>query len=267
MKQLIKSILPKKFIKTYRSYKKNQERHKVLAKYKGDDVHCPICNSSFNLFADFGLIKRTNARCHKCGSLERHRLLYLYLTNTNNIFNHKGHKIKVLHFAPEKIFYDLFDANKNIEYTPCDLFPEQFSYNGTSEISKVDITKIPFEDKAFDFILCSHVLEHIPDDHLAMTELFRVMSDTGSGVFQVPIDYTREETYEDWSIVTPEEREKAFGQHDHVRLYGQDYKNRLKKVGFTVNEVDYPSTFSSDNIFKYGLMESEQIYHCLKSND
>ena len=256
----------KQVIEKFKQYWQDQNKKRAISKYKGSAVKCPICNSSFRIFGKFGLNKRTNAKCHNCGSLERHRLLYLYISSidTINIFDKNIKPIKLLHFAPEKIFYERFDVNQSISYTPCDLFPELYNYSGKSKIEKVDITNIPFEDQSFDFILCNHVLEHIPNDHLAMSELYRVLSKGGNGIFQVPIDYSRKETYEDWSITSPKEREKAFGQSDHVRWYGQDYKNRLEKVGFKVNEIDVTSLFSPDEVFTYGLTKSEKIYHCQK---
>lgn len=261
MKQLLKFIIPTKVIDYYKTFKRN----KNIVRHKGSAVKCPICNTSFKSFGEFGLFKRANAICFNCSSLERHRLIYLYLSNTINIFDKNIKPIRLLHFAPEKIFYEKFDSNLNISYTPCDLFPELYNHGGNSEIKKVDITNIPFEDQSFDFILCNHVLEHIPDDYLAMSELYRVLSHEGNGIFQVPIDYSREETYEDFSITTPEERKKVFGQRDHVRWYGKDYKNRLKKAGFIVNEIDIKSIFTTDQILKFGLMASEKIYHCKKS--
>lgn len=260
MKQLIKSILPKRVIEKYRAHRKKKNSSLI----QGNDVECPICNSSFKLFGEFGANNRPNAECHNCGSLERHRLIYLFMSKSLQIFDSTISDYKLLHIAPEEVFYDKFDTNQRISYVPCDLYPELYVYGGETKIKKVDITSIPFEDGSFDFILCNHVLEHIPDDHLAMSELFRVLTDGGSGIFQVPIDYSRQQTYEDWSITSPEERVKAFGQKDHVRWYGQDYKDRLKKVGFTVDEIDIRSLFSSDEIFKYGLMESEKIYYCKK---
>ncbi len=256
MKKLIKLILPQIVINKYRTYKKEK-------KYKGNNVLCPICNSSFKMFGSFGIIKRENAKCHSCGSLERHRLIFKYVNEKFNLFNSKE-KIRLLHFAPEKIFYDIFSNNNNIEYTACDLFPEKYNYNGKTKITKADITKIPFSDNSFDFIICSHVLEHIPNDLIAMSELYRVLTKNGNSILQVPIDYNREETYEDHNITTPEGRLKAFGQDDHVRIYGKDYKTRLKNSGFIVNEDNYISTMEKVDVHKYGLMESELIYHCRK---
>lgn len=266
MKQLIKSIVPKQVIKKYTSYKKAKNKKRAASIYKGNAVICPICNSLFRIFREFGLNKRTNAQCHNCDSLERHRLIYLFLSgiDTINIFDQNIKPLRLLHFAPEKIFYDRLDINQSISYTPCDLFPGLYDYDGKSKVKKVDITNIPFENQSFDLILCNHVLEHIPNDHLAMSELYRVLSEGGNGIFQVPIDYSRKETYEDWSITSPKKRKKAFGHSGHVRWYGQDYKNRLEKVGFKVNEIDIKSIFTSDEIFKYGLMKSERIYHCQK---
>ena len=123
---------------------------------------------------------------------------------------------------------------------------------------------MPFESNSVDVVLCSHVLEHIPEDNKAMSEFYRVIKNDGWAILQVPVDYTRAETYEDFSITDPGDREKAFGQHDHVRWYGRDYKNRLANVGFTVTEDDYVKSFSTEELFKFGLMSSELIYHCGK---
>ena len=268
MREMIKKVIPDFIIKEYRNYQerkklKSYERDKVF--YQGDEVFCPICKSKFRMFAPFGSIKRKNAKCINCGSLERHRLLFLYLSTKTNVFDDET-KIRLLHFAPEKAFYDIFSQKQNIEYIPCDLFPESYNFNGKIKVQKVDITKIPFEEDYFDVILCNHVLEHIPDDIQAMTELYRVMKKGGWGIFQVPIGYgyERETTYEDFTIITPKEREKAFGQQDHVRWYGQDYKDRLKSAGFNVTEDDYVKRFSSDELFQFGLRPSELIYYCKK---
>ncbi len=259
MRKLIKKMTPQFLLNWYRDYRvKKRSRH-----YFGDKVLCPICNSKFNEFAPFGLVPRKNARCHSCDSLERHRLLWKYLNEKTDLFS-IDKKIRLLHFAPEKVFYDIFSKNQNIEYNPCDLYPESYEYDRKVKVKKVDIIDIPFEDNYFDVILCNHVLEHIPDDAFAMSELFRVMKKGAWAILQVPIDFSREITYEDFSITTPEGREKAFGQNDHVRWYGRDYKDRLKKAGFVVNEDDFVKSFSNENLFRYGLMETELIYYCKK---
>jgi SAM-dependent methyltransferase len=259
MKKVIKKVVPDIFIKFYRDYRKQLE----LKPFLGDNVICPICKSKFKKFAPFGLVKRENALCFTCGSLERHRLLWKYLNDKTNLFDDKIKK-RLLHFAPEKAFYNLFSQSQNIEYTPCDLFPEIYDYGVNPQIGKVDITKIPYEENYFDVVLCNHVLEHIPDDKLAMRELFRVMKNGAWGIFQVPIDNERESTYEDFSITTAEGREKAFGQKDHVRWYGRDYKDRLRSVGFVVIEDNFVKNFSSEELFRFGFIESELIYYCVK---
>lgn len=265
MKKWIKKVLPNKIIRKYIELKTKNERIEFQKSIKGDDVFCPICNSTFKIFGTFGLIKRYNALCYNCKSLERHRLLFLFFKERFELFPPQNRTIKLLHFAPEKSLYDFFSKHPNLEYFPCDLIPEKFDFGKKIEVNKVDITDISFNDNFFDIILCSHVLEHVPDDKQAMNELYRVMSKNGSGIFQVPIDYSLPTTYEDLSITLPEDREKAFGQHDHVRLYGRDYKNRLEKVGFNVNEIDFCSRFSTHDIFKYGLNKAEMIYLCNKN--
>jgi SAM-dependent methyltransferase len=259
MRRLIKNIIPRFLINGYRNFFKKRQ----LDFYRGNKVLCPICNSQFNEFAVFGVDKRKNARCPNCGALERHRLLWKYLKEKTDLFNTEK-KIRLLHFAPEKVFYDLFSANQNFEYCPCDLSPKRYDYAGKNTVTAVDIIKIPFEENYFDVVLCNHVLEHIPNDLLAMSELYRVIKKGGWAILQVPIDYSRNITYEDFSITTAKGREKAFGQNDHVRWYGRDYKDRLAKVGFSVLEDDFVKSFSPQDINKFGLIESELIYFCQK---
>jgi SAM-dependent methyltransferase len=225
MKNIIKKIIPNTILKYYR-------KQKLEFNYRGNNVFCPICGSTFKEFGVFGFNPRKNAKCYSCGAVERHRLLWKYLKEKTNFFDNT--KKRVLHFAPEKIFYDIFSCKKTIEYVPCDLFPEFYNYTGNVKVAKIDIINISFSDNFFDIILCNHVLEHIPDDRLAMSELYRVLKKGGWAILQVPIDYSRDTTYEDFTITKPEDREKAFGQNDHVRWYGKDYKDRLKSVGFEV---------------------------------
>lgn len=258
VKKTIKKVIPKFILTGIREYKESQR----LQKHAGDAVFCPICSSKFRIFESRGLTKRKNAKCPKCGSLERHRLQFKYLHERTNFFNID--KVRLLHFAPEKFFIKLFSSKSNVEYYPADLLPELYETQGQIKVHKVDITQIPFPENHFDVILCNHVLEHIPDDRLAMRELYRVMKHGGWGIFQVPIDYERETTYEDFSIVSPEAREKAFGQHNHVRWYGRDYITRLESVGFIVKEDDYVKTFSDADLFRFGLLSGELIYVCQK---
>ena len=122
-----------------------------------------------------------------------------------------------------------------------------------------DITKLNFKNNTFDLIICNHVLEHIIDDRTAMNEIYRVLKKDGIGILQVPIDKNLEKTYEDNTLVSKKQRAEHFGQYDHVRVYGRDYKNRLEDSGFTVNLIDYTNEIKDDEISKYGLIKGELI--------
>lgn len=259
MRNLIRKIIPE-FIHTQYGRYLEQQR---LKPFRGEEVWCLLCQAKFKKFAPFGVVERENALCHQCGSLERHRLLWKYLKDKTKLLDGNA-RVKLLHFAPERSLYHLFCQESHIEYFPCDLYPEQFQYQGKVEVIRADITNMPFRDHFFDVAIASHVLEHVPDDRLAMKELFRVIKKGGWGIFQVPVDYHREVTYEDPAITSPAEREKAFGQYDHCRWYGRDYENRLREAGFSVTVDDFVKTFTPEEVFQYGFVPSELIYHCRK---
>ncbi|WP_338357284.1 class I SAM-dependent methyltransferase [Yeosuana marina] len=217
---------------------------------KGNTYTDPIDGNRFRTFLPYGYGKqRNNALSPSTLSLERHRLLWLYLKNETDFFtsNHK-----VLHFAPEQAFYKRFRNMKNLDYVTTDL-------NSPLADVKADICNLPFKENEFDIIFCNHVLEHIPDDTKAMQELYRVLKPGGFGVFQIPQDLNREKTFEDNSITDKKERAKIFGQYDHVRIYGRDYFDKLRSVGFKVDEVDYTNTLSQKEITKYCLAKGEII--------
>jgi len=217
---------------------------------KGDTYTDPIDGKSFKSFLPYGYGKqRNNALSPSTLSLERHRLLWLYLKNETNFFTAK---LKVLHFAPEQAFYKRFRKLKNLDYITTDL-------NSPLADVKADICNLPFKDDEFDVILCNHVLEHIPDDTKAMQELYRVLKSGGMGVFQIPQDLSRETTFEDNSITDKKERAKIFGQYDHVRIYGKDYFDKLRYIGFKVEEVNYTSKLSKEDITRYCLAKGEII--------
>ena len=228
------------------------------------NVHCVCCNKDFDAFLPFGVIKRNNALCPNCGSLERHRLHWSYMENKTNLFSGNAKKVKLLHVAPELIFYNKFISNNQIEYFPCAKLDEGYEDTYPPKTVNVDITDIEFADNEFDVIYCSHVLEHVIDDKKAMQELLRVLKPDGWAMLQVPIDNKRLHTYENFSIIDPYEREKVFGQKDHVRVYGRDYKNRLEDVGFKVKVNDYINTFTEEEIMRNRFMKGEEIYFCTK---
>jgi len=260
IKQAILNSLPNCVVRKYLEHKSR----KRMKGYEGNSVECPACGATFRIFIPAGNPLRENAKCPQCESVERGRLMWLYMTEATHLFIGNS-VIRLLHFAPEKIFYEKFSRLRDLEYIPCDLCPEKYIFGGKKKVAKVDITRIPFDDQSFDIILCSHVLEHIPDDALAMSELYRVMKPGGWGIFQVPIDHTMEKTYEDFSITTTEGRKKAFGQSDHVRRYGTDYKERLEEAGFKVTVDDFVKKYTDMEHFRYGLDKTELIYRCDKT--
>ncbi len=223
----------------------------VLAFFlKGDTFTDPIDGKSFKSFLPYGYgNQRNNVLSPSTLSLERHRLLWLYLKNETDFFTAPK---KVLHFAPEQCFLKRFRNLKNLDYTTTDLL------SPIADV-KADICDLPFEDNSYDIIFCNHVLEHIPDDTKAMQELYRVLKPGGMGVFQIPQDLSRATTFEDDSITDKVERAKIFGQYDHVRVYGQDYFDKLRGIGFKVKEVDYTANLSAEAIEKYCLAKGEII--------
>ncbi len=214
---------------------------------KGNRYTDPIDGKSFRKFLPYGYgVQRPNVLSPSTLSLERHRLLWLYLQNETDFFSTKK---SVLHMAPEQCFLKRF-KKLNHDYTTADL------YSPIADV-KADIIDLPFEDNSFDVVFCNHVIEHIQDDTKAMQELYRVMKKGGIGIFQIPQDLSRENTFEDNSITDRKERAKIFGQYDHVRVYGRDYFDKLRSIGFTLEEVDYTKKISTDLVDTYRLMKGE----------
>ena len=217
---------------------------------RGDTYEDPIDGRRFKSFLPYGYEHpRENVLAPYTLSLERHRLLWLYLKNETDFFTAP---LKVLHFAPEQAFYKRFRTLKNLEYITTDL-------NSPLADIKADICNLPFADDSYDVIFCNHVLEHIPDDTAAMKEMFRVLKKGGWGIFQIPQDLQRNETFEDDTITDKKERTKIFGQYDHVRIYGLDYFDKLRRIGYNVEEVDYTATFTPAEIDTYRLAKGEII--------
>jgi len=222
---------------------------------RGNKYTDPIDEKSFSKFLPYGYeIQRENVLSPSTLSLERHRLLWLYLKRETDFFTTPK---KMLHFAPEQAFYKRFRKMKNLDYTTTDL-------NSPLADVKADICDLPFQNQSFDVIFCNHVLEHIPDDTKAMQELFRILKPGGMAILQIPQDLNREKTFEDDSITDPKERAKIFGQYDHVRIYGRDYFDKLRSIGFEVEEVDFTAKLTSEEIEKYRLSKGEIIPVCRK---
>jgi len=218
--------------------------------YKGRKYKDPIDGSTFRQFLPYGYQnQRPNVLSPSTLSLERHRLLWLFLQRKTELFT-KPHKL--LHFAPEQAFYKRFKTLKHIDYTTTDL-------NSPLADVKADICDLPFKDESFDVVLCNHVLEHIKDDTKAMIEIFRILNKGGWAVLQIPQDLDRETTFEDDSITDQSERTKIFGQYDHVRVYGWDYYDKLKSIGFEVKAIEYTKQFSPKELDYYRLANREII--------
>ncbi|QOI97609.1 MAG: methyltransferase domain-containing protein [Flammeovirgaceae bacterium] len=224
--------------------------------YRGSSVVCPVCNTGFRKFLPYGRINpRENALCPNCLSLERHRLLWLYLNERTDFFKKP---MKVLHLAPEACFINRFEKIHGDGYITADI---------ESPLAKVkmDIQAIPFSENTFDVVLCNHVLEHVEDDIAAMREIRRVLKPGGFTILQVPFfNPVPDKTVEDKTITDKRERERLFGQADHVRRYGSDYAGRIRESGLEVGQDAFAAQLKDEEAKKYGIVKSEIIYKGIK---
>lgn len=252
---------------SYRYYKKNykklsKENKKLKKKLKKFERECPICGYKGADFKPFPQIIHREVECPKCRSHERQRAIWLFFEQNKDLLKDGN---KFLHFAPERALNDLF-SNSKMDYYPVDIdFDRPFVKQA------VDIQNIPFEDDYFDLIYCSHVLEHVPDDRKAMSELSRVLKPGGTALILVPMNgiayelpYDEEKTLEDERYNTPELRDKYYGQFDHLRLYGNDFKDRLIDVGFNIVSDDFIKRLGFETIERYALIRNEKIFECTK---
>jgi SAM-dependent methyltransferase len=218
--------------------------------YAGRRVQCPVCRHAYRKFMPYGYVhSRENALCPHCLSLERHRLMWLYLQNETGFFHHP---CRLLHIAPEKCFLKPFSRLLGNDYLTADLESPWAKV-------KMDVQHIPFGENEFDVIFCNHLLEHVTDDRQAMREMFRVLRPGGWGILLSPVTVGKKETYEDPSITTPQARLKAYGQSDHLREYGEDYVRRLAEAGFKVQAIDYAKILPVQDVLAFGL-RPEMIY-------
>lgn len=240
-------IIPRKHLQRF-----SQFLSKIVALfYIGNKVECPVCGKHYSKFLPYGRTKsRPNALCPSCLSLERHRLIWLYLKEKTDFFRKD---YKVLHIAPEYCFLKRFDKLSNIDYVTADLESPWAKV-------KMDVREMPFGDNSFDIIFCNHLLEHIEEEDKALSELYRVMKPGGWGIMQVPINYNREITYSDPSAITPKQKEQIYGQNDHVREYGRDYPQRLEKGGFMVKSDAFVKEMPLEQAKRYALPLEELVY-------
>ena len=233
----------------------------------GKKFQCCFCQEKFRKFEPFGVNVpvfkekkiigggfRKNALCPNCKSLDRERHVFLYLENKTNVLTDS---LKLLHIAPERNLRLVFQKCKNLDYVTADLVKKDVMF-------KMDVTNIQFENNSFDVIICNHVLEHIVDDKKALCELYRILKPKGFAILQTPISFIMQETYENANATTHEQREREFGQYDHVRIYGRDYPKKIKSVGFNVETYTFVDDEGEELSKKYGLIEDEKIFICKK---
>lgn len=222
--------------------------------YHGWARWCPICRKGSRKFLPFGAPRRKDAQCPRCGSLERHRLTWIYFQRRTDLLD--GRPKRMLHVAPELCLSSRLRRRLGGGYLSADL-------SDPAAMMHMDVTAIPFAASTFDVVYCSHVLEHVADDRRAMREFFRVLKPGGWAVLQVPIG--AEKTVEDSSIVDAAERRKAFGQADHVRCYGPDFAERLQETGFVVESSGPEDLCGEEEARRLALAGGGRIYRCIKS--
>jgi SAM-dependent methyltransferase len=211
---------------------------------------CPICGFAGEGFAPGGRNQRPNALCPSCRSLERQRLVWLYMLTETELLRPQT-AVRMLHISPDASLESKLAGMPWIGQLTADLNP-------AGVMVEMDVTDIRYPSDFFDVVYCSHVLEHVPDDLGAMRELLRVLTPTGWGILQVPI--TRELTEEDPSVTSAAERTARFGQDDHVRSYGRDYPERLAQAGFAVTVDPYPRRIGSAVADHFGITAHEELY-------
>jgi SAM-dependent methyltransferase len=230
----------------------------------GLGFYCPLCNSRLRNWLPFGMDlpvltragvvgggRREHALCPVCYSSDRERLVYLYLRSQTDLFSRPQ---RLLHVAPERHLRAALLAAGAVRYVSADL-------EAASVMLRMDIVRTPFCDGTFDTVVCNHVLEHVPDDRAAMAEIRRLLKPGGWALMQVPIGLALERTVEDPRVRAPEAREATFGQRDHVRIYAQDYRDRLEDAGFLVQVNPFVRELEG-GAARYGLDARENLYIC-----
>ena len=218
--------------------------------YLGKGKQCPLCGCQRRKFLPYGYVtSRENALCPNCLSLERHRLLWLWLVRESDIGRGAMALPKMLHIAPEVALMRKFKkmyASTPDRYVTADL---------ESPLADMhfDVQQIPLEDESFDCVICNHIMEHVEDDGKALGEIYRIMRRGGWGVILSPVELEREKTFEDDTITDRAERTRIFGQYDHRRIYGRDYAERLRAAGFEVYDIDYKNELSKAEQELYAL--------------
>ena len=214
--------------------------------YIGRGRRCPICGCRRRQFMPYGYVtSREDALCPRCLSLERHRMIWLWIERHTDLFDSRP---QLLHIAPEvslmRHFKRLYRGTGN--YVTADL---------ESPLADMhfDVQHIPLAERSVDVVICNHLFEHVDDDRRAMRELFRIMRPGGWGIMVVPEDRGRATTFEDDTITDPAERTRIFGQYDHRRIYGRDYDDRLREAGFDVERVAFAEMLTVEERSLYAV--------------
>lgn len=240
---------------------------KLMSFLTSYNYYCPICcnKEGFaplsdyyrNKYIEYGfkylefceMTSLETYTCSKCGASDRDRLYAFWLKRKLA----KNSSIKMLHFAPEKSLSKWIKDNYSFEYETADLMMEGVNH-------KVDMLDMPFEDDSYDSFICSHVLEHVNDDYLAVSELYRILKPGGWGILMAPICTAIDNTLEDKNHKTDEDRWKYYGQNDHLRLYSHNgYLDVISSTGFKVKQlgIEY---FGSKSFKQLGLNKTSILY-------
>ena len=222
-----------------------------LRRHAGDRVVCPVCDGHFLSFMTRH--GHRNAQCPGCRSLVRHRALWLYLRDVLRV----GEKpMRLLHLAPERGIEQRLRALPTVDYVTADL-------DAALAAERVDVVSMPYPDASFDLVLCSHVLEHVPDDRRAIGELYRVLRPGRSAIVVVPVRTEQTEEFLDPSP-TPAYPDGYLrvGAHDHVREIGSDYPERLREAGFEVEATDYATAIPWSTRARFGIEPGQLFYIC-----
>jgi predicted SAM-dependent methyltransferase len=240
-----------------------------LAKFQlSKEYFCCICNyrigqflpykgglnalSSFLKVLDIVGSDIDNFSCPRCWSHDRERHLFLYLEKMELLS--KFHMSHILHFAPERWIAKIIADKKPSQYIKADLYP------AAPDIVKVDMLNIQYPSEFFDFVIANHVLEHVNDELQALKELYRVLKPGGFAILQTPYSAKLLHTFCDAGIDDDESRVQAYGQEDHVRLYGRDIFERFESVGFISRVKTHSQILAGIDAKKYGLNQSEPFF-------
>lgn len=258
----LKGKLKKHFSQKQRAKLRAIYQKAMLPLYLGSTYYCPCCHTGLRKLLPF--YGTENTRCPNCNSIARYRLYWLYLKRKTDLFHSRR---KILHFAPEAALSRNLKKMPNLNYITADLLASFIDNMCVKPDVIMDVCNIKFPSNTFDVVLCNHLLEHVPDDRKAMCEVYRVLKPDGWALMQVPINEELSETHEDPAIVSKSDRAHHYGNPDHLRLYGKDYKSKLESVGFKVKTKNYIYELDPQEIDKYQLIDKETLYIAKKVSE